>query len=399
MPTSNEQMYDAALRHQTYVLRYSSGLRNKINDLLDDTEEDVAEKILAKLSDQENVVTSSDWTRLRKLSEIIFQIRGDAWKSAGSLLETESSLFADHESNFYTYLITSVSPVIIDTVSPHPETLRSIVEDRPFEGKLLSSWVKDLQQSDINRITKTINSGVVQGRSAKQISRDILGTIAAKGKDGIVQRSRNSVDMLARTAIQHVSNNTRREISIANADTLQRDEYVATLDGRTTLRCRALDGKLFKPGEGPHPPLHPGCRSTRVMYISQDIGTRPSKPVTERLLLKEYAEENNLGKVTSRDDLPFGTKGAFDEWSRRRIRQIVGPVPARTNYNDWLKTQSEDFQLDTLGKTKFELFKKGDLSLDRFVDSDGTSLTLKEIAQRDAEAFRKAGLDVSKFLN
>jgi len=163
--------------------------------------------------------------------------------------------------------------------------------------------------------------------------------------------------------------------------------------------CKATDGKLFKPGEGPQPPAHIGCRSARVMYLGQDIGIRPSKPVTERLLVKEYADKNNLGSISSRDDLPHGTKGSYDDWARRRIRELVGPVPAKTDYNTWLKTQSQEFQLDTLGKTRADLFRKGGLNLDRFIDVDGTQLTLKEVAQRDAAAFERAGLDISKYLN
>ena len=165
------------------------------------------------------------------------------------------------------------------------------------------------------------------------------------------------------------------------------------------MTCKGLDGQVFKPGEGPQPPAHPGCRSARVMYLSRDIGIRPSKPVTERLLVKEYADKNDLGSINNRDDLPHGTKGDYDQWARGRIRELVGQVPAKTTYNDWLKTQPVEFQVDTLGKTRADLFRKGGLTLDKFIDVDGTTLTLKEVAQRDAAAFERAGLDVSKFLN
>lgn len=399
MPTANEEMYNAALRHQTYVLRYSAGLRNKINDLLDETEDQISGKLLSKFGGREGLVTSSDWNRLTQLQQIIYEIRGEAWKSAGSLLDEQATALAGQEAKFYTFLITSVSPVILDAVTPHPETLKSIVSERPFEGKLLSDWVNKYSDDDVTRINKLVGSGITQGKSAKELARDVFGTIQAKGTDGITQKTRDSVNMMVRTAIQHITGSTRREVALANADIIDKEEYVATLDGRTTITCKGFDGQVFKVGEGPQPPLHVGCRSARVMYLSQDIGVRPSKPVTERLLVKEYAEKNNLGSIGSRDDLPRGTKGDYDDWARKRVRQLVGPVPAKTNYNDWLKTQSQDFQLDTLGKTRAELFRNGGLTLDRFIDVDGTSLTLKDIAQRDASAFERAGLDVSKYLN
>lgn len=399
METSNQQMYNAALRHQTYVLRYSAGVRNKINDLLDETEDEISGKLISKFGNSKGVTAPGEWKRLNQLQQVIFEIRGEAWKSAGSLLYDESLAMVAQESKFYTYLITSVSPVILDTVTPHPETLKAIVTERPFEGRILSDWVSKLSDDDVSRINKTINSGIVQGKTAQEVTRDLFGTANAKGTDGITQMTRGSVNIMVRTAMQHITSSARREVSLANSDAIELEQWVAQLDGRTSQFCKATDGKTFKPGEGPQPPAHPGCRSARVMYLSQDIGVRPSKPVTERLLVKEYAEKNGLGSINNRDDLPRGTKGDYDEWARKRVRELVGQVPAKTTYNDWLKTQTQEFQIDTLGKTRADLFRKGGLTLDKFIDADGTTLTLKEVAQRDAAAFERAGLDVSKFLN
>ena len=399
MPTANVQMYDAALRHQTYVLRYSAGVRNKINELLDATEDEISGKLISKFGNSKGVTAPGEWKRLNQLQQVIFEIRGEAWKSAGSLLYDESLAMVAQESKFYTYLITSVSPVILDVVTPHPETLKSIVTERPFEGRILSDWVSKISEDDVSRLNKIINSGIVQGKTAQEVTRDLFGTANAKGSDGITQMTRGSVNMMVRTAMQHITSSVRREVSVVNSDLIEMEEWVATLDGRTTPFCKAMDGKTFKPGEGPELPAHPGERSIRVMYLSQDIGVRPSKPVTERLLVKEYAAKNNLGLIKNRDDLPRGTKGDYDEWARGRIRELVGQVPARTDYNNWLKNQVVEFQDDTLGKTRSLLFRKGGLKLDRFVDADGTTLTLKEVAQRDAAAFERAGLDVSKFLN
>lgn len=114
-------------------------------------------------------------------------------------------------------------------------------------------------------------------------------------------------------------------------------------------------------------------------------------------MLNEFIEQNNLPRVTSRDALPYGTKGKFDRYSRQRVRELVGPVPADTTYSEWLTGQSKQFQEDVLGVTKAQLFRDGDLTLDRFVDRAGNELNLNEIAKRDAQAFRDAGLDPADF--
>jgi hypothetical protein len=136
------------------------------------------------------------------------------------------------------------------------------------------------------------------------------------------------------------------------------------------------------------------CRSLRLPVIGEGpISERPARPFTERQLLGEYAEENGLGKVTSRDKLPRGHKGAYDEFARKRKRELTGRVPAATSYDRWLRDQPASFQDDVLGKTKAQLFRKGELTLDRFVHRTGDELTLKELAQREADAFRRAGLN------
>lgn len=86
-------------------------------------------------------------------------------------------------------------------------------------------------------------------------------------------------------------------------------------------------------------------------------------------------------------------KGSFDEFSRRRIRELTGRVPAKMTYQEWLTTQPATFQDDVLGKTRGKLFRKGGLTLDKFVNQAGDEIPLSDLARLHAEAFRAAGLD------
>ena len=61
-------------------------------------------------------------------------------------------------------------------------------------------------------------------------------------------------------------------------------------------------------------------------------------------------------------------------------------------YQDWLKKQTVERQDDILGKTKGQLFRKGGLTLDRFIDRNGRELNLAELRAKNAAAFAKAGL-------
>ena len=69
-----------------------------------------------------------------------------------------------------------------------------------------------------------------------------------------------------------------------------------------------------------------------------------------------------------------------------------GQVSASLNYNDWLKKQPASIQDEALGPTRGALFRKGGFTVDSFTNRAGDELTLKELRERDAAAFTRAGL-------
>lgn len=135
------------------------------------------------------------------------------------------------------------------------------------------------------------------------------------------------------------------------------------------------------------------CRSTRVpTFDGDELSVRPMKPTTQRILLREYTEANGLSRVGNRASLPRGHKGAFDLFARRRTRELIGQVPGTTTYAEFLSRQSVEFQDEVLGKTKGVLFRKGGLTLDKFVDRAGNEKTIEELMRTEREAFARAGL-------
>ena len=79
------------------------------------------------------------------------------------------------------------------------------------------------------------------------------------------------------------------------------------------------------------------------------------------------------------------------------MRELTGTTAVKTTYQTWLGRRSAAQQADILGPTRADLFRKGNLSLDRFVMADGTELTLSQLASRHTAAFRRAGLDPDDF--
>lgn len=395
--TVNQEYYDALIRHQTYLIRYSGSIRNKITDLLNATEEDLAEKIRSRLQNAEGLTTAS-FARLEKLNKYIKETRTETWKQVEQVWNEDLTELVKQEPLMAASSLATVSPVILDTVIPETPLLKALVKSHPFEGRVLKQWATSIKDTDIQRIQDTIKIGMVQGESSADIARRVVGSAALKGTDGVTQITRQNAEAITRTAVNSLGNAARNEFFKANKDLFTKELYVATLDNRTTAVCRANDGKMFETDKGPIPPLHFNCRSLRVPVIDGEVlGERPAKPTSERLLLKQFAAQNKLEGITSRDDLPRGTKGAFDEFSRKQIRALTGQVPAQTSYQQWLKTQSSAFQDDVLGKTKAKLFRDGGLELDKFVNRKGDELSLGQLAKKHEDAFKAAGLDPKDF--
>ena len=393
MATANELLLDAMLAHQIGLLRLSGGIRNRVFKLLDATEKDIALQIRGRLASHNGLDTPASVRRLNFLLRRITAIRARAWGEVTKAWFTELKALVREEVTLTASIVERVSPVSLVFELPTAATLGTIVSTRPFEGRTLSRWAQNVRRADISRIQAQIRIGMVQGEGSATIARRVVGTVRAKGRNGVTQITRRNAEAITRTAVNHVSNQARREFFQANKHVFAEEQYVATLDSRTTPICRALDGQRFPVGEGRFPPQHFGCRSIRVAVLGDElIGTRPANPTTERQLLREYTGQRKIPTPTRRADLPRGHKKAFDAFSRKRKRELIGTVPAKTTYQEWLKRQSAEMQDDVLGVTRGKLFRKGNLTVQDFVDQKGKTLTLRQLREREAGAFRRADI-------
>lgn len=396
--TANEELQDALIRHQIFLLRFSRNVTSRVNTLLNNSEAELVATIKAKLAANKGLSTAVELQRLRTVTKALTDLRVTAWGAASKVLIDEVTNLVLQEPATTASIVTTVLPVQATLALPTSSLLRSIATSLPFEGRILKDWAKDLERADLRRIHGAVQTGMVAGESSQAIARRVIGTARRNGIDGVTQMTRRQVEAVTRTAVQHVSSNGRKLFYKENADIIAAEIYTATLDSRTTPICRGLDGKKFELGKGPHPPLHFSCRSLRLPVMDKTtVGNRPAKPFTRKQLLREYAAKNNLKKVTSRNDLPYGTKGAFDKFERTRVRQLTGTVPASTTYQQWLSGQPASVQTDILGVTKAKLFRKGNLTLDKFTNRAGDELTLPEMAKKHTEAFTAAGLDPADF--
>lgn len=375
MPTSNEELLDSIVRHQIGLLRLSGSVRNRVIALLEESEASLRNQLEARLA---GIVARGGFdlgpdttARLGALEKALGAIRESAWAKVSQEWESQLQNLSVAEATWAATAIQVAAPVVLDLATPSAARLAAIAKATPFEGRILKDWADSLSRADRERIMSEIKIGLVNGETVKQISTRVMGGLQnGVPIAGATAVSKRGVEAVTRTAITAIADASRREVYKENADVLDQELYVATLDSRTTPVCRALDGKRFPLGKGPRPPQHMACRSVRVPVLDGDaIGTRPAKRA-------------------SRADL----EGLTAAERRQKIRDMTGTVPAKTTYQDFLRRQSDAFQEEVLGVTKAKLFRDGKLPLDRFIDRSGNELTLAQLMKRERAAFERAGL-------
>lgn len=143
---------------------------------------------------------------------------------------------------------------------------------RTVEKAIKSTWLEDNfsgriwknKTALITQLNQMLPQEFVRSRSPKEVAKDL-----AKRLDV----SYSSAVRLARTEMNHISNQATMD-AYKDSKVLDKYEYLATLDSRTSDICREMDGKVFNLSQAQTgvnlPPLHPHCRSTTIPWFSEE---------------------------------------------------------------------------------------------------------------------------------
>lgn len=384
--TINETLNDEYLKHQIYLLQYAQGLSSRAYGELDESGLAIIALVREKLEDVITLGLASPKTQtvLKELDSAIQDIRLEGWDKVNEIIEGELKLLAGIEAAAAVTIIDGAIPAVLNLKLPPASQLNKIIRTQPFEGKTLKQWLRRTENADIDRITSIIKIGISQGDTLPQVIRRLKG-----GGDivGVMGKSKANVEALTRTVVNGIQNEAKQMLYEENSDVISQEVFIATLDIRTTLECASNDNKVFPIRKGPMPPLHFNCRSLRAPYINPEFWiNRGFDSSVESEFLKDFATENKLSGIKNRADLPYGTKTNYTKYVRQRRRELVGQVPAETTFSEWLRRQSETFQNKYLGINRANAFRAGKFQLDRFVASDGSTLTLEQL--------RNSGLNI-----
>ena len=265
---------------------------------------------------------------------------------------------------------------------------------KPFvQGRTIEQWFTKLKHDNANAIFYAVQKGIVDGLTLNSIMQVIRGTKANDFKDGILSHTKVKAEMLARTCINAVANQSRLEMYKANDDVIDGVRWLATLDHRTCMICGAYDRKIWTPdkiSEVVTPPAHISCRCILIPHI--DIGDgvdRPAEAENFDKLAQEAYEKKYPGKKY--DDLSYEYRrklryGAIKEYGRDKAYK---KMPYNTTFADYLKSQPESFQKEWLGAKRYEMYKDGKLPLEHLLNPD------KKFKKTIADLERELGIKES----
>lgn len=351
--TANEALVDQGVSHAIHLQRLATHEATEIVHIVDqalipDLERQI-EKRLTNIATRGYDTGVKTTARLKAMAASSKEMVDSAFRNANEALKKDLVDIGITEARFQTKALSTIlksNQIVFDVVSPSVTTMRSITSSRPFQGKLLNKQFSDLALGTQKTLMEQLTIGLAQGESVPALTRRIRP---------VVELSKRHTETLVRTATNHVSTQAREITYAENDEVIKGVQFLATLDSRTSDICQSLDGEVFKPTEGPRPPMHHQCRSTTV-------------PV-----LKSWKE---LG-------IPL------KEASVSTRASMNGQVASSVKYPEWLKKQSIAVQNEALGVRRATLFRQGKYKIPKYKAGPQQKMTLQQLQ-------KKEGLKVTK---
>lgn len=360
MLSVNDWLLAENIRHALGLERYGNGVVYRVIGKLNEADKRLYTELVQAL---EGTGSSFKIERLESLLGSVRAANAAAFEQAGRELTESLKSFVEYELSYQRQMLSTAIPVSFASISPTQVFAAAYAQ--PFRvsknGAVpMAQYLTGLTDARVKAVRDAVSLGFLEGQTTDQIVRKIKGTKASNYADGLMERSRRDIEGMVRTALNHTANVAQQKTFEANSDVMKGWMFHATMDGRTSITCASLNGKVYPIGKGPIPPLHINCRSaaTPITKSFKEMGI-------------DLPEIVMVGK----------TRATMD-----------GQIPAETTFTDWLKSKPAGFQDEVLGVTRGKLFRANEIEVDRFTNNKGVVYSLDQLRQRDAELFTKAGL-------
>lgn len=332
--SANAALLEAQIRHQVMLQRRGAGMANDVIPMV----ERIIEQVVARV-----VNTPDQRARQAVMISELRSILSAAYAEIGAETMQHVMDLGEYEAQYQVGMMgqhatASFAKPAIEQIVAAIDT--NLLELEPGQQMTIKQALDRFGDTKSQQIIQTIQDGIVQQQTNAQIAQS-LGELKPLHK--------RQVDALVRTVANGAATAGKETFYRENAGLIKHYRYTATLDSRTRLEHQALDASTYERFEdAPRTPHGWNCRCVIVPVVRDD------------LQLPGFEGER-----------PFvGSDGK-------------GTVSARTTYSGFLKSQSVDFQNETLGPARAKLFRSGKVSLSDMVNRYGEPLTLSELRVKE----------------
>jgi len=355
MPAAASLLRDQYLAQQLGLIGFENSTVFSVQRALERAERQLLGEIAAAYSEGLASGTAVPWTgigyryKIRALTRVQEAMKEMAIESRDLVHKALTELSREQASLLQSALSEMLPDSVLDQLKLSKVNLRqlaALVDDKMGENatgsvaKILHDF-DELGAKAIPRVQRALESAISDGASLSKTTTAVVESLKV---------ARHEAAAYVRTVIMQTANDSARLMHQENADILQGEQYVATLDDSTCPICGPLDGNVYYFDKGPNaprPPLHPGCRCYMSPY------------------LKSWRE---LGLPES---IPDVVK-----------QQLNGRRAERITWEQWVTAKNSRLE-SALGPTRAELFRQGKAKLDDF------ATRTEIIPLRDLAAARK----------
>ena len=193
-------------------------------------------------------------TRLQALQDAInVELTKVTHEYQKTLEDTLIGLFTDQYKEV-SELMGVMAPVI------NREAIKTIIE-YPYAGKMFSDRIWDNKDALVKHIHQNLTVGIIRGDSVQKMARQLK-----KDLNVLYYQA----ERLVRTETNYAMNQGHKK-GYEDSGVVEKYEFLAAIDSRTSKLCKDQDGKIYKlksavVGKN-YPPLHPNCRSTVIPVL------------------------------------------------------------------------------------------------------------------------------------
>lgn len=244
----------------------------------------------------------------------------------------------------------------------------------PWSGMMWSDRVWKNTDKVTREVERLISKAILTGNSSVNIAKKVNQNLIQAN-----QRIKYVTERIIRTETARVRYNA--ESRMYKDMGVNKVEFCAIIDSKTSRVCRETDGKIFKLGDEPMIPLHPHCRSTYLPVV----GERNMDDIINRIKEARGEEVNSSDRKIDEKIKPFAEKVLYRDDSSIEVRgkkyglgkmdmEYVKKYESIKSYDELIQFKRQAKDLVNNGEVSYSFYK--------FIESMEESHEIKESLKR-----------------